>query len=111
MNWTIYRGKIEPVTKINKADITLYTNHLEIVYDYEFIPFNASEDRIKSASTWSKNNISIIEIGEIVHGEDVDNEVVPTVFVKSGNFEERIRCATQKEAENIYLKLREWYLA
>jgi len=111
MNWTIYRGEFEPVTKINKAEITIHPNHIEVVSDYQFVVHTGGEDRIKSASIWSKTNLSIVEIGELQHPDDESREIIPTVFLKSGNYEERIKCATQKEAESIYLKIPKAYIA
>jgi len=113
MAYTPYRGEIEPVTDIRKAEITLHDEYVEVIYSYDYTYMSESgrgPESINSAYLIPKYGLGVSRT-ESVHALDPDKEDVPMVTFESPCMDAVwIRCKSKKEADNIYLNLRKYLL-
>jgi hypothetical protein len=112
IKYTPYRGVLEPVTEVRKAEINLYPNHIEIINSYDYQVYMPSEDSCgytKNATLIPKPHV-IIELTETWHERDTAKTPHPVVRIMYLDIEEFIHVQTQKEAYDIYTKLKLWLL-
>jgi hypothetical protein len=109
--YSVYRGKLEPITEQTTAEVNLYKDHLELVYNYKFEKYPSKEETHRLvALTASKPNISIGITTRYLE-EDPNKECSPVVEVYvNGCYIEDICVKGEKEAYEIYKKLRTWLI-
>jgi hypothetical protein len=112
IKYSPYRGELEPITEVRKAEIHLHKNHLEIInsYDYQvYMPTDESCGYTKNATLIPKNLI-VAELTETWHERDTNKTPHPTVRIMFLDMEEFIHVQTQKEAYDIYTRIKQWLL-
>ena len=124
IKFEVYRGKHEPVTSIQIAEVRIFKSHVEILlsYDYEYdipdvmnIDTNATitiKDICRLRAMLQKEHLSISE--SIMYHQDDKEREYPIHFVaieKNGKSSDVILRSTKEDSDNIYKKLKQWLLA
>lgn len=114
LKFTPYRGKIEPVTKINKAEVKLFPDYIEVVFNYEFDKFD--EGMVRPETTYAahfipKYLVSLLR-SACYHTEDDSKELCQYVGLDVSGVADTImlRCKSNKEADELYSELRDYLL-
>ena len=114
VKFTPYRGTIEPVTKVHAADINFYANLIEVILHYDYIQVADSvktDERVRFAEMFPRGTFSV-SIASIAHEQDEEDERVPAIFISASQPNQVvIRCRKQKEAEEVYQKLKKWMIS
>ena len=112
IKYTPFRGELEPVTAVRAAEIKLYDNHLEVVNSYDFdvyMPNEESIGHVKNATLIPKHHL-IVELTQSWHERDVNKVAHPIVRIMYLDIEEFIHVETEKEAYDIYSRIKRWML-
>jgi len=107
-----YRGKIEPVKGVNFAKIFLHANHLEVMISYDYDYWNGithSDDCVRQAILMNKNWITV-ERCRINHYLDPDEELLEVVQLHYYGNSTYIRCKNGKEADWVWSEIKEWMI-
>jgi hypothetical protein len=112
VTFTPYRGKVEPITNVYKAELTFFEEYVEIVYAYDFeklIDGERTPDTSHAAFLLPRYDLTVVR-SSMYHQEDEDKEFCPYVEVSAPTHLEPIylRCKTNKEADTIYSSFREY---
>jgi hypothetical protein len=117
--FTPYRGKLEPVTKIIIAEITLHTKHLEAALAYEYTE-RVKENEISFVDKPNFTKVQVVYPKHLmhvtrsvaVHEEDtLDKEECQLVQLYCGQDCLWVRCKDDKEAKNVYNTIKNWLLS
>jgi hypothetical protein len=113
ITFTPYRGEIEPILNIRKAEVTLHPEYIEVIYSYDYEKYFDGErkkESMNSAYLIPKYGTGISR-GASTHQMDESEEEVPMVTIESPCYDSVwLRCKTNREADNLYLKLRKYLL-
>jgi hypothetical protein len=113
IQYTPYRGKIEPILDIRKAEVTLHPEHIEVIYSYDFQKYSESgsyKESMNAAYLIPKYGTGISRSASS-HSMDETEEEVPMVTIESPCYDSVwLRCKTNKEADKLYLTLRKYLL-
>jgi hypothetical protein len=113
ITFTPYRGEIEPITDIRKAEVTLHEDYIEVIYSYDYEKYSESGNKresMNSAYLIPKYGTGISR-GASTHSLDETEEEVPMVTIESPCYDSVwLRCKTNREADNVYLELRKYLL-
>ena len=112
--FTPYRGKIEPIIDIYKAEVILHPEYIEVTYSYDYTKYSESgtyKENASAAYLVPKYGTGISRTTS-QHALDETQEEVPMVTIDSPGCMDAIwiRCRKNKEADDLYLKLREYLL-
>lgn len=112
LKYTPYRGKIEPVKMVHKAEFELLNNFIEVTTFYEYDRFDADtmtaiHDVVKGIDFFNKNNVSI-QLEYVIHTADTTEELFPRIKITSGY--ECTYLWPGEEAFEIYTKLKNWLI-
>lgn len=114
IKYTPYRGKIEPVLDIRKAEVTLHPEYIEVIYSYDYQKYSeegyTAKESMNSAYLIPRYGTGISR-GASTHALDEREEEVPMVTIESPCYDSVwLRCKTNKEADTLYLNLRAYLL-
>jgi len=113
IQFTPYRGHLEPVGEVRKAEITLLPNHIEIINSYDFTPYLPEPDDVpyRKYATLLPKSLVAIELTEQWHDKDVDKLASPCVEIfLSGRHADTIYVETEREAYIIYNRIKNWLI-
>jgi hypothetical protein len=113
IKYTPYRGKIEPVNDIRRAEVTLHTEYIEVIYSYDYEKYwegGTKPESMNAAYLIPKYGTGLSRSAS-THSLDETEEEVPMVTIESPCHDSVwIRCKTNKEADGLYLELRKYLL-
>lgn len=113
LTFTPYRGEIEPIIDIRKAELTLHPEYIEVIYSYDYERYTESGSKTDSmnAAYLIPRYGTGISRGASTHALDESEEEVPMVTIESPCYDSVwLRCKTNKEADTLYLNLRAYLL-
>jgi hypothetical protein len=110
--YKVFRGELEPVTSLRKAEIKFYKDkYLEIIHDYTFqghgdiYPTDRTE-----AILLTKESISVW-LHTAYHDDDAEKIANPKISIYSyGEFLVNLHIETMDEATEIYTKIKNWLI-
>lgn len=112
IKYTPYLGELEPITEVIAAEVKLYPKHLELIRSYRYDPYLPDADAcgyVKAAVCIPRNQLAV-ELTESWHEKDVKKSAYPTVRVYYANEYDLIHVQTEKEAYDIYSRIKKWML-
>jgi len=105
-----YRGHLEPVGDVRKAEIHLHPNHLEYIYDYDYTQHKGEQTVRTCAITIPKHQLSV-SLTTWYHEDDSEKITNPQVeLYVSGCYQELIYVEKMSKAEKIYTQIKEWLI-
>src|SRR5690606_31531038 len=110
--YTPYLGELEPVTEIRAAEIKLYDKYIEVINSYDYVPYMPEDNTCgyKRNATMIPKHLMTVELTEAWHHRDVKKTPHPVVRINYLDCEDYIDVETEKEAYQIYSKIKNWML-
>lgn len=107
IEYTVYRGHLEPIIEQRSAHLIFYTDYIEIIEDYSFKVYLGDDDSTTAAYLISKRGLDLM-LTMWYRDDDPVKTPYPKVEIITSGLSFYVK--TMKEAEFIYNKIKEWLL-